>query len=511
MSKPRSRVTAIVAGSLIAGATLAAGTLSLAPAKGADLGATVPANASATLDSGSLASAKALSGSFAEVVEKASPAVVFIDVEKKVEGMPAGFPGGEGGPGIDPFRFFGPGGPGRGPAPSPFGEPTMRGQGTGFIVTDDGYIVTNSHVAGDADRMRVTLADGSRFDATLVGSDPQTEIAVVKIDATGLPTVRLGDSNALRVGEWVIAIGNPFGLNQTVTSGIVSARGRGNVGIVDYADFIQTDAAINPGNSGGPLLNLNGEVVGMNTAIISPSGASAGIGFAIPVNMVKYVVDELRSDGTVTRGYLGIGIQDLTPDLARWFGIEKGRGVLVAEVSPGSPADKAGLERDDVILELNGRPVGESGAFRSHVSTTAPGSDITVALLRDGKRLEKTVNVGTLANDPEAGGAEASEPETRESSLKGKLGVGVQPLNADLAGRLGYEDESGLVVTEVAPGSPAARAGIRPGTLIKEVNRQPVKDLEGLKQALKKGSKDDTALLRVREGAGTRYVAVDIA
>jgi serine protease Do len=371
--------------------------------------------------------------------------------------------------------------------------------------------VTNNHVVGDMDRVRVTLSDGRRFDAKLIGTDPQTEIALIKVDAQNLPTVPLGNSENLRVGEWVLAIGSPFGLSHSVTEGIVSARGRGNVGIVDYADFIQTDAAINPGNSGGPLLNLKGEVVGMNTAILSPNGGSAGIGFAIPVNMVKNIVDELQKTGKVVRGYLGVSIQDLTPDLARYFGLDQNQGVIVAEVAPGSPAEKAGLQRDDVIVSLNGQPIGEGGAFRTHVAMTNPGSTVKLGILRDGKNIEKEVAVGTL---PTKKGEEEATPASNngdDDTQRGILGVAVEPLTPEIASQLNYQGEKGVVVTGVQPGSPAARAGIRPGALIKEVNRQPITDPSDLKSALKKGTRNDTALLLVQEGEGTRYVAVDLA
>lgn len=506
------RVSAIVAVAMIAGAAIAAGTLSLTPAKGADLAlpaAAAPAPVVTPAQSGSVASAQQLSDAFATIVEQASPAVVFIDVEKDAKGSPAGFFGpGEG----DPFEFFfGPGMRGRGQQ-MPMGQPAMKGQGSGFIITQDGYIVTNNHVVGDMDRVRVTLADGRRFDAKIIGSDPQTEIALIKVDAEGLPTVPMGDSQNLRVGEWVLAIGSPFGLSHTVTEGIVSARGRGNVGIVDYADFIQTDAAINPGNSGGPLLNLRGEVIGMNTAILSPSGSSAGIGFAIPANMVKYVVGELQKTGKVTRGYLGVSIQDLTPDLAKYFKIDKNEGVLVADVSPDSPAEKAGLKRDDVIVRLNGQPIGEGGAFRTHVATTAPGTTVRVTILRDGQTVDKDVTVGTLPNRPDDDELIPASNEEGPAERGGRLGVALAPLTPEIAQQLNLDaNEKGVVVTGVQPGSPAARAGIRPGALIKEINREPVSEPEQVKGALKQGARDNTVLLLIREGQGTRYVAVDLA
>ncbi len=492
------RTPSLVAAAMVAGAALAAGTLSLAPAAGQAVDG---------------AAVHALQTSFADVVEKTAPAVVFIEVEREPTGTPAGrfrSPR-ELGPDFDPFEFFF--GPGRGTSPFDMPLPRrgmpVRGQGTGFIISPDGYIVTNNHVVGDMDRVRVTLADGRRFDAVTVGTDPQTEIALIKIDGEDLPTVKLADSDKLRVGDWVLAIGNPFGLNHTVTSGIVSARGRGNVNIVDYADFIQTDAAINPGNSGGPLLNLNGEVVGMNTAILSPSGSNAGIGFAVPANMIRYVVDELREHGTVTRGYLGINIQALTPDLARWFGVDENRGVVVADVTPDSPADKAGLKRDDVIVELNGEPVGALGSFRSHIAATAPGSTLTLTVVRDGKRIEKKVETGALPGSERVASAGGSSGPGQPSG-GAQLGVTVQPLTDELAQRFDYVGRTGLVVADVQPGSPAARAGIRPGDLIEEVNRRPVANAEDLRVALDDNKGNNTALLRVRSADGARYVPIEL-
>ena len=463
----------------------------------------------------SLATVQALSDAFEQVVTDTSPAVVNIRVEKNMKNGPMVFEESEGAP-MDPNelfrRFFG--GPpmgGRRGMPNNQEEdsesvPVPVGEGSGFIISPDGYIVTNHHVANDADNLKVTLEDGRSFDAKVVGTDPQTEIALIKVEATGLPTVKLGDSDKVRVGEWVLAIGSPFGLKHSVTSGIVSARGRGNVNIVDYADFIQTDASINPGNSGGPLLNMQGEVLGMNTFIMSSGGGSNGVGFAIPANMVKYITDQLRDKGSITRGFLGINIQEVTPDLAKWFKLNENHGVLVAEVTKGSPAEKAGLQRDDVIVELDGQPVGEIGAFRSHIATTAPGSSLKLSIIRAGQRIEKAVEVGTLPSDKtaKAGGGAKQEPRT-------KLGITVQGLSDDLAKRMGYEGESGVVVSQVTPGSQAARAGIKPGMLIKEVNRQAVNNPREFEEAVQKGPKDQAALLLVQDGQSSRYVALDIS
>ncbi len=472
-----------------------------------------PKAATAAATPESLSVVKALSDAFEQVVNDTSPAVVNIRVEKNMRGGPMVYEESDGSP-LSPDdlfqRFFG--GPpmgGRRGMPhmeEPESTPVPVGEGSGFIISEDGYIVTNHHVAGDADGLKVTLEDGRSFDAKLIGSDPETEIALIKVDAKGLPTLKLGDSDKVRVGEWVLAIGSPFGLKHSVTSGIVSARGRGDVNIVDYADFIQTDASINPGNSGGPLLDMDGDVVGMNTAIMSRTGGSNGVGFAIPANMMKYIVAQLRDHGSITRGFLGVNIQGVTPEIAKWFKLTDGHGVLIADVSKDSPAEKAGLQRDDVIVELDGQPVGEIGAFRSHISTTAPGTSLKLAIVRGGNRMEKTVEVGTLPGDKmaKAGGNGKQEPRT-------KLGITVQGLSDDLARRMGYEGESGVVVSEVTPGSQAARAGIKPGMLIKEVNRQAVNNPREFEDAIQKGPKDQAALLLVQDGQSSRYVALNAA
>jgi len=447
-----------------------------------------------------------LSNAFAQVAEQASPAVVFVQVEKELRGgvVPQTpfdmFP--------DDFldRFFGrrwqrPQTPQAPQQRTPKGRRVPMGQGTGFIISPDGYIVTNHHVVGEADRVRVKLADGREFDAETVGSDPQTEIALIKIDASGLPALALGDSDQLKVGEWVLAIGNPFGLSHTVTAGIVSAKGRGNVGITDYADFIQTDAAINPGNSGGPLLNLKGEAVGLNTAIFTRSGGYMGIGFAIPINMVRFVQEQLQDNGTITRGFLGVVIQNLTPELAEWFGIEEGKGVLIAEVSKDSPAEAAGLQRDDVIVEFDGQPVAEIGSFRSRVASTTPGTKAPLVVLRDGKRVKKTVKVGSLDS-------EAQVATLGSGSEDKKLGLTVQNLTDDIAERLGYKDESGVVVSDVEQGSVAANAGVKAGVLIKEVNRQAVRNTREFQDAVKNSEAGKTVLLLVVDGEYSHYVAL---
>jgi len=446
---------------------------------------------------------------FASVAKKVSPAVVFIKVEKKIQSQPtfeffSPF-GDEGFPFGDEFfrRFFG----------IPFHEQPRRrlpepprrqrrilGQGSGFIVSDDGYILTNNHVVGDADKVTVRLSDGREYTATIIGTDPQSDVAVIKIDAEDLPVLALGDSDALEVGEWVIAIGNPFGLSHTLTAGVVSAKGRSGVGITDYEDFIQTDAAINPGNSGGPLVNLDGKAVGMNTAIFTRSGGYMGIGFAIPINMVKAIRDQLIEHGHVTRGYLGIAIQDLTPDLAKTFELENQKGILVAEVTEDSPADKAGLKAGDVIVEMNGKPVSRVSSFRNRVSLTPPGTKIKLTVFRDGKQKTLSVKVGKM---PEGGLAAGGPSHALE-----QLGLTVRTLTRELARQYGYWGETGVLVTAVEAGSVAELAGIRAGMLIKEVNRKRVKTAEQFRQALEETPAHGVVLLLVKDGKYSHYVAL---
>jgi serine protease Do len=459
---------------------------------------------------------------FAQVAESASPAVVSIQVTREIasgqmslEDIPEIFPD-------DLLEFFfGPRGRGFGrqfPQPRDrvprdrerYRQRVPMGQGSGFIIDRDGYIVTNNHVVGQVENGTITvkLSDGREFEAELVGNDPKTDVALIKVDASDLPSLSLGDSDQIKVGEWVLAIGNPFGLTHTVTAGIVSARGRGNVGIVDYADFIQTDAAINPGNSGGPLINLDGEVVGMNTAIYSRTGGSMGIGFAIPINMITYVEKQLRETGTVTRGQLGVVIQPLTRELADSFGVDEGTGILIGQVMEDSAADKAGLKRGDVIIEYNDQPVGDLNSFRSRVASTAPGSKMNLVILRDGKRLDKTVTIGTL--DEEQMAAAAPQGPGGPAKIEKDIGVTVQNLTDDVAAELGYEEEEGVVVTSVEPGSPAALAGIESGNLIQEVNRKKVQNIDQFEEALDKARGKETVLLLVSDGQYSRYVALRI-
>ncbi|MBI4011964.1 MAG: DegQ family serine endoprotease [Candidatus Rokubacteria bacterium] len=371
----------------------------------------------------------------------------------------------------------------------------MRGLGSGFVIDPAGYVVTNHHVVDGAKSIEVTLNDGRKLPARLVGSDPETDIALIKVDATGLPTIPLGSSSALRVAEPVMAIGNPFGLDHTVTVGIISGTGR-VIGAGRYDDFLQTDAAINPGNSGGPLINTRGEAVGIATAIASRSGGFQGVGFAIPIDLAKPVVQQLRTAGRVTRGWLGVSIQPLTPHLANSFGLTGPKGVLVASVAEGSPAERAGLKPGDVIVRYDGTPVDTPRVLPALVANTEIGRTVELSVVRDGAARAVTVTVGSLA-------------ESRQASAGGERAAGSR-----VAARLGVElrqGDKGVVVTDVRPDSPADQAGISEGDVIREVNRMPVERLEDLEKAMSQKAGDGTGvLLRVEREGAERYVVVDI-
>jgi len=434
---------------------------------------------------------------FRAVAKKVSPAVVFIKVEKTTEGKmsPHEFPF----PFDDEFfrRFFGTPPEGRGPRPAP--KHHVQGQGSGFIISSDGLILTNHHVVGDADKVTVRVEDGREFEAEVVGTDAPADVALIRIDAKDLPFLEPGDSDQLQVGDWVLAVGNPFGLSHTLTAGIVSAKGRSGMGINDYENFIQTDAAINPGNSGGPLVDLDGKVVGMNTAIFSRSGGYMGIGFAIPINMVQQIRQQLETHGSVVRGHLGVYIQELTPDLAESFGLKDTKGILVSRVMDDSPAAKAGLRQGDILVKMDGQLVGELNQFRNRIAMTAPGTVVKLEILREGKSKDLKVTIGKR---------EASNEESGETvgTVVG-LGLRLQPLTDDLASEFGYEGEKGALVAEVEDGSAADQAGIRPGDLIQEVGRQPVTSPAEVNKALEK-LEGKTVLLLVRHGKGARYVTV---
>ena len=385
-------------------------------------------------------------------------------------------------------------------------ERKERGLGSGVIVESNGLIITNNHVVGKADEIRVTLSDKREFKAKLIGTDPKTDIAVVRIDATGLPTVPWADSDRLEVGEFVLAVGNPFGLTQTVTLGIVSALGRA-AGIAEYEDFIQTDAAINPGNSGGPLVNVRGELVGINTAIFSQSGGNMGIGFAVPSNMAQSIMGQLVQTGKVVRGWLGVSIQDLTPELASQFGLGDTKGVLVSDVMDDSPAKKAGFERADVIVEYDGKPMDSPAHLRNAVAQTAVGKKVTVKIIRDKK--PKTIEL-TIAEQPKSM-TQASEEDGGESAAPtGVLsGLDVRELTEELASRYGLKSsERGAVVVRVKPGTSAEEIGVREGDLIMEINREAVTSVKAYEKIAGKLPKDHPVLLLLKRQGRTIYLTL---
>jgi serine protease Do len=376
--------------------------------------------------------------------------------------------------------------------------------GSGVIVSPDGYIITNNHVVEKADEIKVTLLDKRSFKGRIVGADPKTDIAVVRIDASSLPTLKWGDSEKLQVGEFVLAIGNSYGLSHTVTMGIISAVGRANVGIADYEDFIQTDAAINPGNSGGPLVNIKGELIGINTAIFSRTGGYQGIGFAVPSNMVRLVMDQLVQRGKIIRGWIGVTIQELTPELSQKFGLKKSNGALVSDVAKDSPAAKAGIIRGDVILEFNGKEVKDVSSLRNMVAQSKTGSEVSMKILRSGK--EYTVKVIIVEMPREIAEVVPSQLPN-DSEAEALTGLTVMDLTKEIARQLGlYKDEKGVVVVKVEPGSPADEAEIKKGDIIKEIDRKKVDNLGDFNRIASNIKKDETVLLFINRGGKRFYV-----
>jgi serine protease Do len=439
---------------------------------------------------------------FAELAKTVKPGVVNIRTVKTMKGggpVFRHFFGNPFGPQNprgkkDPFHeFFGPFSE-RGPSR----DFKQRSLGSGFIINNDGYIVTNNHVIDKADEIKVKLANGKEYDAELVGRDPNTDLALIKIKGSSdLVPLKMGDSENLDVGSWVVAIGSPFGLEQTVTAGIVSAKGR-TIGSGPYDDFIQTDASINPGNSGGPLLNLNGEVVGINTAIIANG---QGIGFAIPIDMAQGIIAQLKDHGSVTRGWLGVGIQDLTSELAEYYGVEEKNGVLVSQVFKGDPAEKAGVKPNDIIIAVDGKPVNTSRELSATIAGLEVGKRTAITVVRDGQ--EKTL-YAELAKRKDTG--EIAKQELEEND---DLGLQVTELTPESARRFGHAvDEKGILVVGVQPGSKADAAGVRQGDLLKEVNRKPVDSVESLKSELKDKSGDSVQILVKRPSAGFLVITI---
>lgn len=429
---------------------------------------------------------------FAELAKTLKPAVVNISSKQETRRPHMRSPFGEE---DDPFqeffdRFFGHRSPRR-------QRPSL---GSGFIIHSTGYIVTNNHVVEDATEIRVTLASKEEYDATLIGRDPKTDIALLKVEsATPLPTVPFGSSDQLAVGDWVLAIGNPFGLGHTVTAGIVSAKGR-IIGAGPYDDFIQTDASINPGNSGGPLFNMKGEVIGINTAIVA---SGQGIGFAIPSDMAKEVLLQLHDEGKVTRGWLGVAIQRLSPDLVKAFNLKDTQGALVADVVSDSPADAAGLERGDIIIGFNGHKVTGSSELPRMVAALAPGTKVRVDIIRGGNPLTLAVTLDRMKD-------EDAKTKTRlqPSDVEEALGLRVQAITPDIARALRLEGTDGVVVSQVEPDGPAGEAGIRRGDVVREINRKPITDVESYQDAITQLDPETPVLMLIERRGNGLYVAV---
>jgi len=438
--------------------------------------------------------------SFAPVVKKVAPSVVKVTATIKGKEVRSQefFPGMD-----DPFfrQFFGDRFRG---GSRTYRTPQQQGFGSGVIVTKDGYILTNNHVVDNADEVKVALQDGREFTAKVIGKDPKTEVAVVKVDAKDLPALEIADSDQIEIGDLVLAVGNPFNIGQTVTMGLVSATGRATLGL-DYEDFIQTDAAINPGNSGGALVDAEGRLIGINTAILSRSGGNQGIGFAIPVNLARDVMSSLVTDGKVTRGYLGVMIQDVTPVLARKLELKDQKGALVGDVVPKGPADKAGIEAGDIVLEVNGKPVTDSRHLRLQIARVKPGDSVPVKVLRDGSTKKFEVTVKELPGSEQAARTESDRNDDGEA-LKG---VAVADVDAKLRRQFNIpENVRGAVVVDVEAGSAAAEAGLKPGDVILEINKQPVKDSEDAVR-LTERPKDKTTLLRIWSEGRKRFLVVD--
>lgn len=439
----------------------------------------------------------ALSRTFETVAKEVEPAVVNINTEQIIHSAASRME--------DPFReFFG--------NSSPFDsffnhapkDLKQRSLGSGFVVDPNGYILTNNHVVENATKIKVKLNDGRVMSAKVVGTDPQTDLAVLKVDAAGLPVLKLANSDQVQVGDWVMAFGSPFGLTQTVTAGIISAKGR-VIGAGPYDNFLQTDAAINPGNSGGPLVGLDGRVVGINTMIASENGGFQGVGFAIPASMADGVYGQIVKNGKVTRGWLGVTIQGMTPELARSFNISPDKGVLVAQVEPDSPASRAGLQSGDVILRYNGKDVHSAQDLSLAVAGTAVGSPAKVEALRDGKEMTLEVQVGKRADKVEQADSSSGAEE------HGKLGVTVENLTPQAAQAMNLSSSRGVLVTDVRQGSPADEAGVRSGDIIREINHVPVNTTNDLLAVTRNLKSASTVLLKIQRQGQWMFLAFDLS
>ena len=459
---------------------------------------------------------------FAEIVKKTTPAVVNIAVTGGKEGSRR-----RGGiPQVPPFGTPPPGdepGGGESPTPpSPHGPPVPHGRpdqsaGSGVILDANGYIVTNNHVVEGATQITVTLSDRREFSAKVVGTDPKTDLAVIKIEAKDLPSLKWAEYEGLQVGDLVLAVGSPFGLSSTVTLGIISALGRGNVGIADYEDFIQTDAAINPGNSGGALVNMNGELIGINTAIFSRTGGSEGIGFAIPSSIALDIVDSLQKTGKVIRGWMGVAIQEITPALAKSFKLpEQRKGVLISDVNENGPSHAAGIKRGDVVVAFNGKEVQSVSQLRNLVARTMVGKDAQVKVVREGQEQLIAVKVAERPSDEMLAKREPGPPKEKESGEMIKppdnvlASLRVQALDNALMSQLNISAKTtGVVITSVEPGGEAEAAGLKRGDVLQEVNHEPVKSLADYQKAAEKIKKDEPAVVFVNRQGNSLYVAIN--
>ncbi|MBW1676252.1 MAG: DegQ family serine endoprotease [Deltaproteobacteria bacterium] len=443
-------------------------------------------------------SAVMVPANFTDVAMAVSPAVVNIRTEKIIRGGGPVFrhfqsPFGKEDPFHDFFeRFFG---------DIPRRDFKQRSLGSGFFIDKEGYIVTNNHLIENADKIKVKLKNGKEHDAEIVGRDVKTDIALIKIKSwRDFQAVKWGDSDALKVGEWVVAIGSPFGLEHTVTAGIVSAKGR-VIGSGPYDDFIQTDASINPGNSGGPLINMKGEVIGINTAIVSRSGGNVGIGFAIPINLARGIIKQLKASGTVTRGWLGVSIQDLTPDLAEYYGVKDGKGALIGEVFEGDPADKAGIRPKDVVIEVDGDKIEDSRDLSQKIAEIRVGDKITIKAVRSGKELTFRVDIAKRTEDKESLALKQPMEET-------DLGMAVSTLTRELARRFNISETEGVVVVSVEQDGPADKADVQKGDLILEIDHKPIKTLDDYQSQIEKVKKDETISLLIKRRRG--FLALNI-